>query len=256
MGDVVAGDVEDAAVIEDAAKHNVGVGVARVVMVDRDPVEASIKIQFHLAREVTGEVAKVSHLGGILRRDDEQKLMTILPAALHKGLAVGLVLERRIGLAALAVTRNTIPFKVTQMGIDGPAHRPAHLRAPCATPLRIEPDHPRLDHHSPRPEAACGISLPPTVLAMPSKRGDDLRAPAPRVEPARPSSFPAAARSWSRAYPPRIAARLADRDLDLLEERLGARIDARSPVAGPARSDPEILTLITCHDATIDIEKS
>lgn len=142
------------------------------------------------------------------------------------------------------------------MGIDGPAHCPPHLRRPCAPPLRIEPDHPCLDHHPPRPEAACGISLPPTVPALPSERGNDFRAAAARVEPARPSSFPAAARSRSRAYPPGIAARLADCDLNLLEERLGPRIDPRSTVAGPARSDPEILTVIACHDATIDIGKS
>ena len=144
--------------------------------------------------------------------------MTIFPPALHKGLTVSLVLERRIGLAPLAVMRNTIPFKVTQMGIHGPAHRPPHLRTPRTLTLRIEPDHPGLDHHSPRPEAACGISLPPTVRALRSKRSHDLRTAAPRVEAARPSSFPAAPRSRSRSYPPRIAARLADRDLDLLEE--------------------------------------
>ena len=101
-------------------------------------------------------------------------------------------------------------------------------------------------------ESLCHPPSPP----WPSERGNDLRAPAARVEPARPSSFPAAARSRSRAYPPRITTSLADCDLDLLEKRLRPRIDAGSPVAGPARSDPEILTLITCHDATIDIGKS
>ena len=117
------------------------------------------------------------------------------------------------------------------MGIDGLVHRPARLRASCATPLRIEPNHPSFDHHPPGPEAACGISLPLTVPALLSKRGNDLRAPATRVEPARPSSFPAAARSRSRAYPLRIATCLADCDLDLLEERLRSRIDACSTVA-------------------------
>ena len=256
MGDVVSGDIEDAAVIEHAADNNVGVGMAGVVMVDRDPVEASIKIQFHLAHEVAGEAAKVRHFGRILGCDDESKLMAIFPAALHKRLAVGLVLERRIGLAPLAVTRNTIPFKVTQMGVPGPAHRPAHLRAACAPRLRIEPHHPRLDHHSPRPEAACGISLPITVRARPSERGNDLRAPAARVEPTRPSSFPAAARSRSRAYPPGIAACLADRDLDLLEERLRSRVNPRSATARSTRPDFKFFAFVTCHDATIDVGKS
>ena len=182
--------------------------------------------------------------------------MTILPAALYKRLAVGLVLERGIGLAPFAITRDPIPLEIAEMGVHGPAHCPAHLRRPCAPPLRIEPDHPCFDHHSPRPEAACRISLPPTLPARPSERGNDFRAPAARVEPARPSSFPATARSRSRVYPPRIAARLADRDLNLLEERLRPRIDTCSTVSGPARSNPEILTVITCHDATIDIGKS
>jgi hypothetical protein len=130
--------------------------------------------------------------------------MTIFPAALHEGLAVGLVLESRIGLAPLAVTRDPVPFEIAEMGIDGPAHRPAHLRSSRTPLLRIEPDHPRFHHHAPRPEAACGISLTPAVPTLPSKRGNDLCASAARVEPARPSSFPAAARSRSRAYPPRI----------------------------------------------------
>jgi hypothetical protein len=139
------------------------------------------------------------------------------------------------------------------MGIYGPAHCPAHLRSSPGPLLRIEPDDPRLDHHAPRAEASCGISLPPSTL--PGKRSDDFRTPAPRVEPARPASFPAAARLRSRAYPSGIATRLADRDLDLLEERLRPRMDACSTTAGPTRFDPEIFALITCHNATIDIGK-
>jgi hypothetical protein len=141
------------------------------------------------------------------------------------------------------------------MSVHGPAHRRSHLGAPRDT-LRIEPDYPGLDHHTTRAETARRISLPPPVPTLPSKRGNDLRAPAARVEPARPSPFPAAARSRSRACPPGIAARLADCDLNLLEERLAARIDPRTTVARPAGSDPEILTVIACHDATIDIGKS
>src|SRR5207244_12337075 len=86
MGDVVAGDIEDAAVIEHAADDDVGVGMAGVVMVDRDPVEAGGEIQFTRATEVTGKATKVSHFGCILGRDDEAKLMTISPTALHTGL--------------------------------------------------------------------------------------------------------------------------------------------------------------------------
>jgi hypothetical protein len=105
------------------------------------------------------------------------------------------------------------------VGVHGPTHRRAHLRTPCASRLRIEPNHPCLDDDPSRSEAACGISLPPSVRPLPRKRGDDLRASTSRVEPACSSSFPAGARSRSRAYPTRIAACLADRDLDLFQKR-------------------------------------
>jgi hypothetical protein len=223
-------------------------------MVDRDPVQPGGEIQLHLAHEVAGEAAEICHLGGILGRDDEPELVAIFSAAFHKGLAVGLVLETGIGLARLAVPRDPVPFEIAEMGIHGPAHCPAHLRSSPAPLLRIEPDDPCFHHHPPRPEAACGISLPPT--ALPRKRGDDLRTAAPRVEPARPASFPAAARLRSRAYPPGVATRLADRDLDLPEERLRPRIDACSTNAGSTGPDPEIFALITRHDATIDIGKN
>ena len=44
MGDIVAGDVEDLAVVGDAADDDVGVGMAGVVMVDRDPVEPGAEV--------------------------------------------------------------------------------------------------------------------------------------------------------------------------------------------------------------------
>jgi hypothetical protein len=123
-------------------------------------------------------------------------------------------------------------------------------------PLRIEPDHPCLDHHTARTEAARGISLPTSVPTFPRKRGNDLRASAARIEPTCASSFPAIARSRPRTYAAGIATCLADRDWDLLEERLGAQIDARATTAGPPRPDLKILALIPCHGETIDIEMS
>ena len=255
VGDVIAGDVEDAAIIEDAADDDVGVGMAGVVMVDRDPVEPCGKIQLHLAHEVAGEAAKVSHFGGIFRRHDEPKLMAIFPATLHKGLAVGLVLEGGIGLAPFTIPRNPVPFEVTEMGVHRSAHCGPHL-GPRAKPLRIEPDHPCLDHHTTRAKAARGIPLPASVSTLLRKRGDDLRASAAGIEPPRAPSFPATARSRPSTYAAGIATRLADCDLDLLEERLGAWVDARSIAAGPSRPDPKIFALIFRHGETIDIEMS
>ena len=116
MGDVVAGDVENPAVIDDAAHDDVGMRMAGVVMVDRDPVEPGAEIHFHLTHEIAGEAAQVAHVGRILRCDDETKLVTIIPAALHEGAAVSLVLEGRIGVALLAITQLPHPAQGTADG--------------------------------------------------------------------------------------------------------------------------------------------
>ncbi|WP_280952080.1 hypothetical protein [Mesorhizobium sp. LSJC280B00] len=55
MGDVVAGDVQDLAVVGDAAQQHMGVRMAGVVMVNSDPVEARVKVGFHLLHEIAGE---------------------------------------------------------------------------------------------------------------------------------------------------------------------------------------------------------
>src|SRR6267142_65399 len=51
----------------------------------------------------------------------------------------------------------------------------------------------------------------------------------------------------------RLAACLGDRDFDLLEERLGPRIDPHSAAAGPTRPNPKIVALFPCHCETIGI---
>lgn len=47
-------------------------------------------------------------------------IVAIFPAALHKRLAVGLVLESGIGLAPFAIARDPISLEITQMGVHGP----------------------------------------------------------------------------------------------------------------------------------------
>ena len=48
VGDIVAGDVEGLAVLGDAAQEDMGVRVAGVVVIDRDPVELGPEVGFHL----------------------------------------------------------------------------------------------------------------------------------------------------------------------------------------------------------------
>nr|WP_246722080.1 hypothetical protein [Methylosinus sp. H3A] len=57
MRDIVAGDIEDAAVVEHAPDDDVGVRMAGVVMVDGDPVETCVEVLLHLPHEVSREAA-------------------------------------------------------------------------------------------------------------------------------------------------------------------------------------------------------
>jgi hypothetical protein len=130
------------------------------------------------------------------------------------------------------------------------------LRTARALPWRIESGHPGLDDRATGAEAAGGILLPASVPTLPGQCGSDLRTAAARIEPASPSSLPAVPRSESVSYAARIAACLANRDVDLLQKRLLARIDPRSSAARPTRLDLKIFAFIRCHDGTIDVGTS
>jgi hypothetical protein len=129
MGDVIPGDVEDAAIVEDAAHDDAGMGMAGVVVINGDPVELRVEIASHLPHQVAGETAQVVHLDGILGRDDEAELVAVLPAALNEGAAIRLILQCRIGAALLAVAGDAIAFEIAQMGVGRLADRAAHLQA-------------------------------------------------------------------------------------------------------------------------------
>jgi hypothetical protein len=66
VGDVVAGDVQNFAVAGDAAHDDVGVGMAGVVVVDGDPVEAGVEVLLDLPHQVPREAAQVAQFRGKL----------------------------------------------------------------------------------------------------------------------------------------------------------------------------------------------
>jgi hypothetical protein len=119
--------------------------------------------------------------------------------------------------------------------------------------LRIKPDHPCLDHHPPRAKPTSSVALPASVATFRSKRGRDLPSPTARIEP--PSSLAFAATPKIRAPTDLIgiAAGPSNRDLDLLQERLSARIDTRAAASRSSWADTEIVALISRHDPTIKV---
>ncbi|MCP1896740.1 hypothetical protein J2R70_009669 [Bradyrhizobium japonicum] len=60
-------------------------------MIDSNPIEPRAEINLHLLGEVAGESPEVGHLAGILRRDDEPKMMPVVLASFSESRAIGTV---------------------------------------------------------------------------------------------------------------------------------------------------------------------
>jgi hypothetical protein len=67
VGNIVAHNVENLAVVGEAPDEDVGVGMA------------GAEVLFHLVHEVAGEAAQVAQVGGVLGAGDEAELVTVLP---------------------------------------------------------------------------------------------------------------------------------------------------------------------------------
>ena len=91
VGDVVAGDVEDLALIGDAADHDMGVRLAGVEVVDRHPIERGVEVLLHLPHELAGEGLEVPELDAVLGRHDEPELVAVLQPAIDEGPGVGAI---------------------------------------------------------------------------------------------------------------------------------------------------------------------
>ncbi|WP_255609030.1 hypothetical protein [Methylosinus sp. Sm6] len=137
------------------------------------------------------------------------------------------------------------------MGIDGLAHRAAHLSTMRAA-LWIELHDARLDDDATRSKPSGGVALPTAAVSRQRRR--HLRASSPRVEPAASFSFPAVRRRRTQADPAGIAAGLSDGDLDLPDEGKRARTDAPSAGSGSAGSSVEIVSVVARHSEMIGAE--
>ena len=173
VGDVVAGDVEGLAVVGDAANDDVGVRVAGVVVIDRDPVELRPEVGFHLLHQIAGGLARVGQLHAVLGRDDEAELMAVLAAPLEESTAILHVALGRIDLALLAILRHAVPFEIAQVRV----HCLGADKLPSAggSALRVELHHAGLHRHPSRPRAR--------PAPVPAPRAPILEASAPSQRP-------------------------------------------------------------------------
>ena len=91
VGDIVAGDVEDLALIGDAADHDMGVRLARVEMVHRQPIQRRVEVLLHLPHQLARERLEVPERDAILGGNDEPELVAVLQPAIDEGPGVGAV---------------------------------------------------------------------------------------------------------------------------------------------------------------------
>jgi len=103
VGEIVAVDDKVLAQLVRSAHDDMDMGMAGVVVIDRDPIEPCAEIGFDLGQEVARIGREVGKISAVFGRDDEAELVAIVGAALDEGRAVGAVLAGRIELAAIAV---------------------------------------------------------------------------------------------------------------------------------------------------------
>lgn len=253
MGNIVPSNIEDAAFLQDTSDDDVGMRMAGVVMIDRNPVEARLQILLHLSHQIACKILQIGHFVGVFGRNNEAELMPILAAPFDKGLAVSLILKSRISLPFLAVPIDSVPFEVAKVRIDRFARRPDLCRTiECPLPsLGIELDDPGLDRDSTRAESAARVLLPTTVTLCLKKRRDELGATTAPIEPTASVSLASVTRIRSAPDPIGVSSGPPDGHLDLLEERVGlqvtTRIESGPPVAHASGTYVKFVALIRRH---------
>ena len=115
--DVVARNDEVAPLVVAAADHDVGVGVAGVEVVDRDPVELGVEVLLHLPHQVADEGLEVLEAAAVLRRDDEAELVRVAFGAVEERVAVDIVAGGVVELARYAVAGDAVALDVAQVGL-------------------------------------------------------------------------------------------------------------------------------------------
>src|SRR5690606_3047300 len=73
------------------------------------------EVGLHPAHQVAGIGAQVIELLGILGRDDEAKLVAVVPTALLECIEVGMVGQWPVGLARIALATDAVALDVTQV---------------------------------------------------------------------------------------------------------------------------------------------
>jgi hypothetical protein len=85
-------------------------------VIDSYPIEPRAEIGLHLLGDVARESLEVSHVAGILGRDDEPEMMPVAFSPFRESRAIGTVAAGIEHLGPLATPRHAITLQVREMG--------------------------------------------------------------------------------------------------------------------------------------------
>lgn len=114
VGDIVPRDDEIATLIVAPAQYDMNMRVVGVVMIDRDPVEARVKIALRRRHDGARIAIEIVELARVFRRKDDPELMAVAPPLLQKRLAVRFVAIRAVELARRAVFLGAVALDIAQ----------------------------------------------------------------------------------------------------------------------------------------------
>ena len=89
--------------------------IVGVPVVDRDPVQFGSEIPRDVGHQLAGERAEIAELGGILRRNDESKMMAVVLAAFGKGAFIRRIRPRVEHPGVRTVARHALALQIGDM---------------------------------------------------------------------------------------------------------------------------------------------
>jgi hypothetical protein len=93
-----------------AAQHNAGVGMAGVV-----PVEPGVEVLLHSAQQPAGKPLQLLVPSGVLRRDDEAKLMPVAVRPSEERLSIRVIVGRIVELSRQPFAGDAVALDVAQV---------------------------------------------------------------------------------------------------------------------------------------------
>ena len=145
------------------------VGMARVEVIDRNPVQFRPEVLLHLPHHVPREGPYVGKLRAVFRGDDEPELVAVLPPAFDERLAVHLVAGGAVQPSSLAVARGAVALQVPDVGVGRAA-------------ADLQSHDPRLDYDPTHPlarAAPAGCQLEPVSGCLATTDAGALSFPRP-----------------------------------------------------------------------------